>query len=494
MVDNELIQKVEKAKEEGKKVGLVQGSWDLFHLGHLRYILKARELCDFLIIAMDSDQKIKKRKGNTRPIIPEDERKEFIRLLSIADEVVVKAVDEPKWGLIKSVRPDVLIAIKDNYTEEQIEKLEEFCGRVAILPRQSESSTSDKIRKIMISNQGAKIEGIEEKLNRSIQDMKDRVGFREDMPEPIPLLFQHLKESTDWVCPVAAACHSNGQWYFGVNTSDFNIPKYDVQNRTELYYATTEHAEVALLKKLGDREKIDFPIWVTLFPCDKCMKVLINKGVKEIYYLEDHPERNWSKRSHALAEKNGVKTIKIFEDTKTTDEPSIPTSEIDWAKFKYIYPPNVRYQEQLDIMMNLEGRGEDPLDVNIIEQEVLFTTENWYVSRNRFPYEGAEHQFLIVANKPVLTTDQITPEMWSELQLIWFSLVLTYNIPGGALCARFGDPSRSGASLKRFHVHLISPKEENKVRFPIGGHKTLKKGFKLNLPMLDEEGNSDFLK
>jgi len=121
MVDNELIQKVEKAKEEGKKVGLVQGSWDLFHLGHLRYILKARELCDFLIIAMDSDQKIKKRKGNTRPIIPEDERKEFIRLLSIADEVVVKAVDEPKWGLIKSVRPDVLIAIKDNYTEEQIE-------------------------------------------------------------------------------------------------------------------------------------------------------------------------------------------------------------------------------------------------------------------------------------------------------------------------------------------------------------------------------------
>lgn len=482
MVDNELIQKVTKAKEEGKKVGLVQGSWDLFHLGHLRYILKARELCDFLIIAMDSDQKIKKRKGNTRPIIPEDERKEFIKLLSIADEVVVKAVDEPKWGLIKAVRPDVLIAIKDNYTEEQIEKLEEICGRVAILPRQSESSTSDKIRKIMISNRGAKIEGVEEKLEKSIQNVKERIGFSEDMPEPIPLMFQHMKESTDWVCPVVAACHLNGQWYFGVNTTDFNIPKYDIQNRTELYYATVEHAEMALLKKLGDVEKIETPIWSTLFPCDDCMKVLINKGVKEIYYLEDHPEKNWSKRSHALAEKHGIKLVRMLEEQKSADgvtTNSTVSTNIDWSKFKYIYPPNVRHQEQLDIMMDLEGKGLDPLDVNIIEQEVLFTTDNWYVSRNRFPYEGAEHQFLIVANKPVLTTEQITPEMWAELQLIWFSLVETYNIPGGALCARFGDPSRSGASLKRFHVHLISPKEENKVRFPVGGHKTLKKEFKL---------------
>lgn len=478
MLDNRFLQRVTKAREEGKSIGLVQGSWDLFHLGHLRYILKARELCDFLIIAMDSDEKIKKRKGNSRPIIPEEERKEFIELLNIADEVVVKAIDEPKWGLIKAVKPDVLIAIKDNYTEEQIEKLEEICGRVAILPRQSESSTSDKIRKIMISDRGKKIEGLDEKIEKAIQDMKERVGFSEDMPEPIPLLFQHLKESTDWVCPVAAACYLNSQWYFGVNSSDFSIPQYDIENRTELYYATTEHAEMNLLKKLGNIEKIDFPIWVTLFPCDKCMKVLIDKGVKEIYYLEDHPERNWSKRSHALAEKHGIKTIRMIEEEKTTNEDDI--YNIDWDSYKYIYPPNVRHQEQLDIMMNLEGKGQDPLDVNIIEQEVLFATENWYVSCNRFPYEGAEHQFLIVANKPVLSVEQITSEMWSELQLIWSNLIETYNIPGGALCARFGDPSRSGASLKRFHIHLISPKEESKVRFPVGGHKTLKKEFKLS--------------
>ena len=157
MTYEEVLKKVEEARTLGKTVGLVQGSWDLFHLGHLRYIKRARELCDFLIIAMDSDEKIRKRKGNNRPIIPELERYDFLNLLDIADIVVIKDVNEPKWWLIKSVRPDVLIAIKENYTSEQIVKLKEYCKDVAILPRQSESSTSDKIRKMTKKKKRIKI-------------------------------------------------------------------------------------------------------------------------------------------------------------------------------------------------------------------------------------------------------------------------------------------------------------------------------------------------
>ena len=75
-----------------------------------------------------------------------------------------------------------------------------------------------------------------------------------------------------------------------------------------MFYDTIEHAEINLLKKLGKTKTVDVPVYVTLFPCDRCMKVLANKGVKEIYYLEDHPDRNWSKRAHARAEKEGIKT------------------------------------------------------------------------------------------------------------------------------------------------------------------------------------------
>ena len=70
MAYDSLLIKIEEARRSGKSIGLVQGSWDLFHLGHLKYILEARKLCDYLVIAMDSDEKIRKRKGPNRPVIP----------------------------------------------------------------------------------------------------------------------------------------------------------------------------------------------------------------------------------------------------------------------------------------------------------------------------------------------------------------------------------------------------------------------------------------
>lgn len=309
-MDENWLANVKIAHKTGQTVGLVQGSWDLFHLGHLRYIMKARALCDFLVIAMDSDEKIRKRKGPTRPVIPETERFEFIKLLNIADAIVVKQVDEPKWHLIKTVRPDVLIAIKENYTDEQIEQLGKYCGKVAVLPRQAKTSTSDKIRQITLNSRLRKVAGVEEKVAKAADSMKRRIKYNKEMPEPIPQLLKEMRKSTDDVCPTAAACFWNNQWMLGTNQIDFTIPEYDVTNRTELFYDTVEHAEINLLKKLGKVKSLaETPFYVTLFPCDDCMKVLANKGIKEIYYLEDHPERNWSVRSHKLAEKKGIKTI-----------------------------------------------------------------------------------------------------------------------------------------------------------------------------------------
>ena len=465
---------LENARANNKKIGLVQGSWDLFHLGHLRYIKKAKELCDYLIVAMDSDEKIRKRKGNGRPIIPEDERYNFIKLLDIADDIVIKNVNERKWGLIKDVRPDVLVAIKENYSEFQIKNLEEYCGRVAILPRQSESSTSDKIRKITIAEQRNRVDNLDEKVDNAIKEFKTRINYSDSFDEPIPSLITHMKESTDWVTPVAAACFCNGEWHFGTNKANFNIPKIDVDNRSELYYATVEHAEINLLKKLGNVEKIDTPIYVTLFPCDKCMKVLISKGINKIYYLEDHPNKNWSKRSHELAKEKGVETICLLDNNKQIDT----TEQVDYNQFKYIYPPNAREQEQLDIMMNKENNNQDPLDPNVIDQEIIFVANYWYVSKNRFPHQGKGEQYLIVSKNPVYKIENMTSEMWNELYSIWIMVKNNYNLDGGSLCFRYGDPALSGASLKRLHAHIIMPNEE-KVRFPIGGHKELKKELRL---------------
>lgn len=314
MNDEFWLARVKIAQKRGQTVGLVQGSWDLFHIGHLRYIMKARSLCDFLVIAMDSDEKIQKRKGPTRPIIPEDERSEFVKLLDIADTIVIKPADEPKWNLIKTIKPDVLIAIKENYSDDEIEQLKQYCGDVAVLPRQARTSTSDKIRQITING---RLQGMQQSNKKAVQAAiatEQRVMTVKDLAEPIPQLLKTLRNSTDEVCPASACCFWNGEWFFGVNLVDPTIPQEDIEERSELFYNTVEHAEINLLKKMGEiRTLEDTPIYTSLFPCDTCMKVLADKKVKEIYYLEDHPNRNWSKRSHKLAEEKGIKTICLLE-------------------------------------------------------------------------------------------------------------------------------------------------------------------------------------
>lgn len=151
-------------------------------------------------------------------------------------------------------------------------------------------------------------------------------------------------------------------------------------------------------------------------------------------------------------------------------------------KYNYIYPPNARHQEQLDIMLDMEAAHKDPMALENIDQaaqKIIFQTDYWHVSENRYPYENAEKQFLIVAMKPVYEITDISPEMWLDLQQVWQRLVKEYQVDGGAICMRFGDPAKSGASLTRLHAHIIMPKDGEKVHFPIGGRKDLKVGLRL---------------
>ena len=152
--------------------------------------------------------------------------------------------------------------------------------------------------------------------------------------------------------------------------------------------------------------------------------------------------------------------------TSSAPSPDTTPADFDFSQYKYIYPPNARGQEQLNIMLNMEAANKDPMAPEYIDQEILFQTKYWHVSNNRFPYEGAEQQFLIVAVNPIYKLEDISPEMWLDLK-------------GGALVFRFGNFDRSGASLTRVHCHIIQPQEGAKVRPAIGGRKFLKEGLHL---------------
>ena len=87
-------------------VGYVPGAWDMFHVGHLNILLRAREQCDRLVVGVVTDETLHQAKGK-QPVIPLEERIEVIRHLAMVDDVVVD-FSSSKLEVWERVRFDVL--------------------------------------------------------------------------------------------------------------------------------------------------------------------------------------------------------------------------------------------------------------------------------------------------------------------------------------------------------------------------------------------------
>lgn len=149
-----LRDRVDALKRLGLKIGLTSGTFDLYHEGHSRYLEKAKQECDFLIVGIDNDEKVRTRKGKNRPIVSENERMEILCHCRHVDLVFLKKSGDPKWGLIKAVKPDVLVATAETYKPEQIDGLKEFCKQVLVLPPQGATSTTARIRLLLMTPVG----------------------------------------------------------------------------------------------------------------------------------------------------------------------------------------------------------------------------------------------------------------------------------------------------------------------------------------------------
>jgi len=138
-------------RNAGRKVVLTSGTFDILHRGHARYLRKAREFGHVLFVGVDSDEKVRTRKGPDRPIVEEDERMEMLTHLRYVDAVIIKPHNSERWSLIKTLRPDVLVVTEETYTNEEREALQEFCGQILMLPPQATTSTTGRIRLFTIA-------------------------------------------------------------------------------------------------------------------------------------------------------------------------------------------------------------------------------------------------------------------------------------------------------------------------------------------------------
>ena len=150
-----LCGQLEVLKKE-KKIVMTNGCFDVLHAGHVSYLSRARELGDYLLVAVNDDQSVQRLKGNSRPVIPLKQRMAVLAALECVDGVIAFSEDTPQ-KIIERVSPDVLVK-GGNYTESEIvgaEFVRETGGRVVVVPLEENCSTTAIIEKII--NQEVKL-------------------------------------------------------------------------------------------------------------------------------------------------------------------------------------------------------------------------------------------------------------------------------------------------------------------------------------------------
>ena len=127
-----------------KKV-FVNGTFDILHRGHLELLNYAKSL-GYVIVGIDTDECIKGKKGPTRPIHNQEERKFHLENLKSVDEVIFFSSEPEFEGLIKSLEPDIIIVGSDWKEKSTIKSY--YDGELIFFDRIEEYSTTKTIQKI----------------------------------------------------------------------------------------------------------------------------------------------------------------------------------------------------------------------------------------------------------------------------------------------------------------------------------------------------------
>lgn len=139
-----------RLKKDSKVIIFTNGCFDIVHAGHIDYMNKAKKLGDILIVGVNSDNSVRRIKGDTRPIVDLDNRLRLLQGLSVIDYLCVFDDDTP-LELIKKVRPDILVKGEDWKDKGVVGEdfVKTYGGRVELIRLLPGISTSIIIEKIL---------------------------------------------------------------------------------------------------------------------------------------------------------------------------------------------------------------------------------------------------------------------------------------------------------------------------------------------------------
>jgi len=147
----ELAPIVKALQKEGKKIVWTNGCFDILHVGHITYLLKAARLGDVLIVGLNSDASVRENKGPNRPVVPETDRALVLSALECIGYLTIFS-DKTTVGILNALKPDVYVKggdyTMDTIVQEERRVVESYGGAIAIVPAVKGQSTSAIIERI----------------------------------------------------------------------------------------------------------------------------------------------------------------------------------------------------------------------------------------------------------------------------------------------------------------------------------------------------------
>lgn len=145
-----IVDLVRGLKKQGKKIVFTNGCFDLLHVGHVRYLKKAKDYGDVLIVGLNTDESVRALKGEKRPLVPQQERAEVLGGLAAVDYITFFDEETP-FNLVKEVEPDILVKGADYKIRNIVgaDIIKSAGGKVVRIPLAKNISTSTIIRSIV---------------------------------------------------------------------------------------------------------------------------------------------------------------------------------------------------------------------------------------------------------------------------------------------------------------------------------------------------------
>jgi rfaE bifunctional protein nucleotidyltransferase chain/domain len=140
---------VRAARTEGRRIGFTCGSFDLMHPGHAQYLFRARQRCDRLLVAVNSDASVQRYKSPLRPINPQRDRMYVVAAMESVDAVTLLEEDRP-LSLILRWKPDLYLKGGDYRASSlrSAKAVEEYGGRAEVIASEFGTSTSAMLDRI----------------------------------------------------------------------------------------------------------------------------------------------------------------------------------------------------------------------------------------------------------------------------------------------------------------------------------------------------------